>query len=73
MLIEDLVNQGAIPQLVETLRRFAVGIPVAVSGSEGGSGSGSGSGSGPGDEVEVEIQCNMLHILASLAKDHLPR
>ena len=71
MLIEDLVNQGAIPQLVETLRRFAVGIPVAVSGSE--SGSGSGSGSGPGDEVEVEIQCNMLHILASLAKDHLPR
>ena len=71
MLIEDLVNQGAIPQLVETLRRFAVGIPVAVSGSEGGSGS--GSGSWPGDEVEVEIQCNMLHILASLTKDHLPR
>ncbi len=79
-MIQDLVDQGVIPQLVETLQRFSVGSWIeGASGNEKRSGSGSGNGSGggkkrlPGDEVDVDIQCDMLHILATLCKDDIHR
>ena len=78
---QNLVEQGAIQMLVDALRPFSLRSIVESDAPKSHRNSGHDTGS-PGvnpqvaglqDAVDVDIQCDMLHILAALCKDHLPR
>ena len=62
---QDLVEQGAIPQLIEMLHRFCFDECLEARNSS--------SKGIPSDEVDVDIQSDALHILSSICKTTIRR